>query len=209
MNPFKDVVATEEEIRELIGFPSEVVQRKTITELDSHCRNYIAMSPLLFMATSDTMGNCDVSPRGDAPGFVHIIDHGHIVIPERPGNRRIDSMRNILSNPRVGLIFLIPGLEETLRVNGEAYIIKDDELLEQMKANGKKPLLGIGVRVEEAFIHCAKSFKRSGTWNQDSWADQNELPSIPHMISAHVNSEPFTVEKIREGLKESYEKRLY
>ncbi|RJE90252.1 pyridoxamine 5'-phosphate oxidase family protein [Paenibacillus sp. 1011MAR3C5] len=209
MNLFKQILATEDEIRELIGFPSEVVQKKTIHELDSHCRAFIAMSPLLFMSTSDTQGYCDVSPRGDAPGFVHILDNQHMVIPERPGNRRIDSLRNILSNPRVGLIFLIPGLEETLRVNGEAYVIKDDELLEQMKVNDKKPLLGIGVRVDEAFIHCAKSFKRSGAWNKESWSDQDRLPSIPHMISAHVNSESFTVEKIRDGLQESYEKRLY
>ncbi|MHA7966727.1 MSMEG_1061 family FMN-dependent PPOX-type flavoprotein [Paenibacillus sp. CAU 1782] len=116
---------------------------------------------MLFLSTSDDKGFCDVSPRGDMPGSVTILDEKHFVIPERPGNRRIDSMRNILLNPRVGIIFIIPGLEETLRINGKAFVIKDNEILDLMKTNDKKPLLGIGVEVEECFIHCAKAFKRS------------------------------------------------
>ncbi|REK77041.1 pyridoxamine 5'-phosphate oxidase family protein [Paenibacillus paeoniae] len=209
MTPFKHVLSTEDEIRQIVGYPSEVVQKKTIQELDHHCRTFISLSPLLFMATSDVQGYCDVSPRGDSPGSVYVMDNKHLVIPERPGNRRIDSLRNILSNPRVGLIFLIPGLEETLRVNGEAFVIKDEDILEQMTVKDKKPVLGIGVRVEEAFIHCAKAFKRSGAWHKDTWVDECELPSIPHMITAHVKSDSFTVDVIRKGLQDSYEKRLY
>lgn len=111
---FKDVVTAEAELRELLGEPRELVRRKAIDRLDGHCRAFIAKSPFLVLATADAAGNCDASPRGDGPGFVHVLDDFHLVIPERPGNRRMDSMRNILSNPRVGVIFLIPGLEETL-----------------------------------------------------------------------------------------------
>lgn len=207
--PFKDSLSSEEELRAILGYPSEVVKKKTIHHLDQHCCDYISLSPLLFISTSDDQGLCDVSPRGDAPGSVFVIDDKHFVIPERPGNRRIDSLRNILANPRVGIIFIIPGLEETLRINGKACVIKDEHILEQMKAKDKKPLLGIGVEVEECFIHCAKAFKRSKLWDHQSWINTDSLPSIPKMVAAHVNSSEFTEEVIEKGLQESYEKRLY
>lgn len=208
-NPFKEILSSEEEIRELIGYPSELVKKKTVQDLDIHCRSFISLSPLLFLATADEQGFCDVSPRGDAPGSVIVLDQKHIVIPERPGNRRIDSLRNILLNPRVGIIFIIPGLEETLRINGKAWVVKDDQILNLMKAKDKKPLLGIGVEVEECFIHCAKAFKRSKVWENRSWMDEDALPSIPTILRDHVNAAEFTAEVIRKGLEESYEKRLY
>ena len=207
--PFKEIVKSEEEIRELIGYPSEVVKRKAIARLDGHCRRFIALSPLLFIATADEQGHCDVSPRGDAPGSVLVLDDRRLVIPERPGNRRIDSLRNILSNPKIGLIFVIPGLEETLRVNGRAYVIKDDEILDRMQVGNKKPVLGIGVEAEECYIHCAKAFKRSGVWDPASWPAADALPSIAAILCDHVQSPAFTVETIAQGLKDSYEKRLY
>nr|WP_195575686.1 pyridoxamine 5'-phosphate oxidase family protein [Paenibacillus sp. 1001270B_150601_E10] len=208
-NPFKETISTEDELRDLLGYPSEVVKKKTIHHLDSHCRHFISLSPLLFLSTSDDQGYCDVSPRGDAPGSVLVVDDKHFVIPERPGNRRMDSLRNLLSNPRVGVIFMIPGLEETLRVNGKACIIKDEKLLSQMRAKDKQPLLGIGVEVEECYIHCAKAFKRSKVWDHETWLEADALPSIPAMLTAHVNSSEFTEEVIMKGLQESYEKRLY
>lgn len=208
-NPFKEILSSEEEIRDLLGYPSELVKKKTIHYIDIHCRNFISMSPLLFLSTSDDQGYCDVSPRGDAPGSVLVLDDKHLVVPERPGNRRIDSLRNILLNSRVGMIFIIPGLEETLRINGKAFIIKDEKILEQMEAKDKKPLLGIAVEVEECFIHCAKAFKRSGVWNSQSWMDANTLPSIPSILSDHVKSSEYTEEVIRKGLQESYKNRLY
>lgn len=161
------------------------------------------------MSTADDQGFCDVSPRGDAPGSVLVIDEQHLVIPERPGNRRIDSLRNILLNSRIGLIFLIPGLEETLRINGKAFVIKDKYILGQMKSRDKQPLLGIGVEVEECFIHCAKAFKRSKVWDSRSWAMDDALPSVSAILKDHVNSSEYTEEVIRKGLAESYEKRLY
>lgn len=209
MTPFTEIVSSEKEIRDILGFPSELVKRKTIYELDYHCRNFISMSPILFLSTSDDKGFCDVSPRGDTPGSVIVLDERHLVIPERPGNRRIDSLRNILLNSRVGIIFLIPGLEETLRINGKAYVIKDQEILGLMKVNDKKPQLGIGVEIEEGYVHCAKAFKRSRLWDSNSWVKANELPSIPNMLKDHVNSSEYTTEIISKGLQESYDKRLY
>ncbi|TXK83706.1 pyridoxamine 5'-phosphate oxidase family protein [Paenibacillus sp. N3.4] len=207
--PFKQILKSEEEIRDIVGFSSEVVKQKAIHHLDKHCRDFIAMSPLLFLSTSDEYGHCDVSPRGDASGSVLILNDHYLVIPERPGNRRIDSIRNLLTNPHVGLLFIIPGLKETLRVNGRAYVIKDDEILEQMTAHDKKPLLCIAVEVEECFIHCAKAFMRSGVWDSTTWQAEEHLPSVPTILAAHVNSNEFTAEVIAEGLQISYEKRLY
>ncbi|NHN31049.1 pyridoxamine 5'-phosphate oxidase family protein [Paenibacillus agricola] len=208
-HPFQQIITSEQEIRDLVGYPSELVQKKTITHIDQHCRDFIALSPLLFVSTADGQGRCDVSPRGDAPGFVLVMDKQHLVIPERPGNRRIDSFRNILENPRIGLLFMIPGLEETLRMNGKAVIIKDEAILGRMKARDKQPLLGIGVEVEECFIHCAKAFKRSGVWDAKTWSPGNALPSIPAILAAHVNSKAYPIDVIEKGLQESYVKRLY
>ncbi|WMT39598.1 pyridoxamine 5'-phosphate oxidase family protein [Paenibacillus sp. D2_2] len=206
--PFKEIVSSEAEIRDLLGYPSEIVKKKAIQYLDAHCRNFISMSPLLFISTADDQGLCDVSPRGDVPGSVLVLDEKYLVIPERPGNRRNDSLRNILLNPRIGMIFIIPGLEETLRINGKAFVIKDQDILEQMKSRDKQPLLGIGVEVEECFIHCAKAFKRSKVWDTQSWADNDALPSVSAILKDHVNSIEFTEDVIRKGLEESYEKRL-
>lgn len=206
---FKHIVADEEELRSLLGYPNELVRSKAISHLDDHCRAFIAKSPFLLLATSDGSGHCDVSPRGDAPGFVQVLDEKHLFIPERPGNRRIDSMRNILSNPHVGLIFIIPGLEETLRVNGRACIVRDKELLTRSEVQGKVPLAGIGVIVEECYAHCAKAFKRSGLWNPQSWLPKESLPNVPAMIAAHVKLPGVDAEKVREALKDSYTNRLY
>jgi len=165
---FREIVKTEEELRSITGYPSELVKRKAISYIDHHCRDFISRSPFVIISTSDSSGSCDASPRGDMPGFVLVLDEKRLVIPERPGNRRIDSMRNILSNPQIGLLFLIPGLGETLRINGKAFLVKDGDLLEQMTVQGKKPLIGIVVEVEECFIHCAKAFKRSRFWETES-----------------------------------------
>ncbi|MBE1441900.1 pyridoxamine 5'-phosphate oxidase family protein [Paenibacillus sp. OAS669] len=203
---FQQVISSEQELRDILGYPSEVVNRKVVSAIDSHCKDYIARSPFVLIATADGEGKCDVSPRGDAPGFVLVLDEQRLVIPERPGNRRMDSLRNIVSNPNIGLIFLIPGLEETLRVNGKAYVIKDEALLNQMQAHGKAPLLGIGVEVEECYMHCAKAFKRSMLWNPESWLDKDELPVPARILAKHTGS---TEEQITRSLDESYRLRLY
>jgi uncharacterized protein len=208
-NPFLQKVETEEELRSMMGTPSELVKRKAISYLDQNCLEFIANSPFLVISTSDESGFCDVSPRGDQAGFVQVPSEKHLIIPERPGNKRMDSLRNILTNPRIGLLFMIPGLGETLRVNGKAMLVKDEELLGEMAVNGRKPLIGIGVEVEECFIHCAKAFIRSGLWKPDSWPDQTKLPSPAKMLLEHTKLPHATKESIQDSLEESYAKRLY
>ncbi len=204
---FRQLITAEEELNALFGPPSAMVTRKVIPYIDHHCRSFIAQSPFLVIATADDKGLSDASPRGDAPGFVMVKDEKHLVIPERPGNKRMDSMRNILSNGHIGLLFLIPGLEETLRINGKACLIRDEDVLAQLAVNGKVPVIGIGVEVTECFVHCAKAFKRSGLWSPDSWPAKDRLPSPAQMLADHVKD--MSVEEVEASLRESYSKRLY
>ena len=154
MSPFQHVVGSEAELRELVGTPASRSVLKERKELDHHDRAFIALSPFVLLATAGEGGRCDVSPKGDAPGFVKVLDSHRLVIPDRPGNKRLDGMLNLLANPHVGLIFLIPGRDETLRVNGRAWVTRDPALLEPCTVQGKTPLLAIGVEVEQCFVHC-------------------------------------------------------
>lgn len=164
---------------------------------------------MLFISTANKEGSCDVSPRGDPAGFVDVLDEQYLVIPERPGNKRCDSLVNILSNPQVGLIFIIPGLKETLRINGKAILIRDKDLLQKYQVNGKNPEIGIIVEVEECFIHCAKAFLRSKLWEPEAWPDKEQLPLVAKVLADHINSSNFSKEEIQNVLEESYKKRLY
>jgi uncharacterized protein len=206
---FKERIMSQQELREMLGSPSLRGQNKVISKLDEHCREFIGKSPFLVIATSDADGNCDSSPRGDAPGFVYVHDDQHLIIPDRPGNKRVDSMFNIVTNPKVGLIFLIPGLDETLRVNGEATVIKDVDVLEKMAVNGKVPLLGIVVKVEQCFMHCGKAFKRSGLWEPETWSSKEELPNAAKILADHVNLPGMTEERVAADLLEGYKNKLY
>ena len=207
--PWKDTVKTEDQLRSIMGKPGELVRKKVISYLDEHCKDFLSRSPFLVIATTDELGNCDVSPRGDRPGFALVLDDKHLVIPERPGNRRIDTLRNILANPKAGLLFLIPGLGETLRVNGKASLVKDDVLLERMAVNGKKPLIGIGIEVEECFIHCAKAMKRSGLWEPETWSEKDSLPNAARILLDHTKITDITENDLNQALQEDYEKELY
>ena len=185
---FRDLVTSETTLRDIIGGePSEVARKKELSVLDPHARSFIARSPFLLLGTSGADGRCDVSPKGDAPGFVRVIDDHHLVIPDRPGNKRLDGMRNILRNPHVGVIFLLPGNDFTLRVNGRAAISRDPELLTTLAAQGKVPLLAIGVEVEEVFLHCARSFRRAKLWDQSSWPGPDAVASMPCMLYDQTN----------------------
>lgn len=203
------VVTSPDELRALLGVPSERGIKKVLPALDAHCRAFIARSPFLLLGTADAAGNCDVSPKGDPPGFVYVHDDRTLVIPDRPGNRRLDNMQNILENPHVGLLFLIPGLEETLRVNGRAWITRDEEILSRMAVGTKRPLLGIGVEVDECFIHCAKAFKRSGLWEPSRWPDRSDLPSIAQMFVDQVRVPGLTATAVDRSLQENYKNALY
>jgi PPOX class probable FMN-dependent enzyme len=208
-DPFHDVVSSEDELCRLVGRPSELALRKEIAELDHHCRAFIAQSPFLLLATADAAGRCDVSPKGDAPGFALVLGARHLAIPDRPGNRRLDGMRNLLENPHVGLIFLVPGQEETLRVNGRAWIVRDGTLLDRMRVAGKRPQLAIGVEVEACFFHCAKAFKRSGLWHPGTWPDPSGLAPAAQVLFDQAQPPGATVEDVAERLRESYTRRLY
>lgn len=186
INFSSEAITSEEELREIIGTPHELVIKKTVSIIDEHCKRYISMSPLLFLSTSNADGKCDVSPRGDLPSQIQVLNEHQLVIPDRPGNKRLDSIINILSNPHVGLIFIIPGLDEVLRINGRATIIKDKDILSEMTLNGKPPLLGIGVDVEECFTHCPRALKKSGIWNPETWKNREDLPSTLEMFHAHL-----------------------
>ncbi len=209
---YKDIISTQEEFEEFrssIGNPSARAANKVISFIDDHCKNFISKSPFLSMSTSHADGQCDVSPRGDSRGFVTVLDDQHLFIPERPGNRRMDSVHNIIANPHIGLLFLIPGLGETLRINGKAYICRDFDLLEKTAVNGKTPLFGILVEVEECYAHCAKAFIRSNLWQSDSWLQTEALPSVPSMLVAHAKLPNTTPEQVAKELKEGYTNRLY
>ena len=179
-------VTSQAVLREMIGTPHELVIKKTVSVIDEYCKKFIAMSPLLFLATADAAGNCDVSPRGDQPGSVYVVNDYQLVIADRPGNKRVDSLFNIVANPHVGLIFLIPGLEEVLRINGRATIIKNKDILSNMSLKGKPPLLGIGVDVEECFIHCPRALKESNIWNPEEWPYKEGIPSMMDIFRAHL-----------------------
>ena len=165
-----------ESLRASYGQPSEPARLKTLSKLDTHCRRFIALSPFLCLGTQGPNG-ADVSPRGDKPGFVLVLDDSTFAIPDWRGNNRIDSLTNIISNPQVGLLFLIPGVEETLRVNGVAQVSMNPELLARWETNGNHPKSALVVTVKEAFLHCGKALIRSQLWRNDAKLDRAELPS--------------------------------
>ena len=163
-------IATEAALRELLGAPLQRVLDKDRDRFSAPHRAWLAASPFCLVATSDASGACDVSPKGDPAGFAHVVDDTTLAIPERPGNRRADGFANILQNPRVGLIFLVPGRGDTLRVNGRASLLADAPYADQMVVQGHRPAVILEIAVEQIFFHCAKAFLRSGLWEPESWA---------------------------------------
>src|SRR5690606_4142784 len=158
--------------------PTEASIRKELRTLDGHCRSFIGRSPFVLIGSSDGAGNADVTPKGDRPGFAAVLDDTTIAIPDRPGNNRVDTLENLVVNPAVGLLFLIPGMNETLRVNGEAKITVDQALREQLAVDGKLPLSVVVVRVKAVYMHCAKAFMRSALWQPDSWPERASMPTL-------------------------------
>lgn len=208
------VLADETAIREIVGTPAGLAVKKAIPNLDKYSREFIERSPFLTIGTANAKGKSDVSPRGDQPGFVLILDDNTIFLPERPGNNRVDTLTNIAENPNVGLLFLVPGFDETLRVNGRATVVKDESLLERCAVNGKVPKLGIMVAVEEAYLHCAKAFRRSKLWHPESLQERKEMPSLGKMIleqTAEVNKAPSDeeVKVVDEYVEDNYRNELY
>jgi uncharacterized protein len=209
MTDFNNIVTTEQELRDMLGVPASRSVLKERQTLDEHSRAYIALSPFVLMATSGADGTCDVSPKGDAPGFVLVLDDRRIVIPDRPGNKRFDGMKNLLTNPNVGLIFLVPGREETLRINGRAWITKDPELLSRCTAQGKTPQLAIGVQVEQCFLHCVKAFRRSKLWVHAEWPAPDVLASMAQVLFDQIKPAGVTVQDYECEMEERNQKQLY
>lgn len=201
---FSQPISTLEQLREIIAEPNELARRKQISVIDEHCRAFIERSPFLFLATSNARGDWDVSPKGDAPGFVQVLDETTIAIPDRPGNNRLDSLQNILENPHAGVLFIIPGAEWTLRINGRATIVRDEDVLERCAVGGKRPALAIAVEVEEAFLHCPKCFLRSKLWESEGWLAKDEL-SFAQIVRDHVQLQDVPVAVIQQALDKSHE----
>jgi uncharacterized protein len=206
---FDHLVTTESELRDIIGIPGVRAVQKERPALDPHSRAFIARSPFLVMATAGPDGRCDVSPKGDAPGFVLVLDDHRLVIPDRPGNKRMDGLMNLLANPHIGLIFFVPGREETLRVNGRAIITRNPALLRRCEAQGKTPLLAVGVQVEQAFLHCAKAFRRARLWDHEQWPGAEVLPSMACVLFDQIQPEGLTREDYERDLEEGLRSRLY
>lgn len=206
------VIADEDGLRALFKPTHTLAAQKVLTALDKHSQAFIARSPFLCLGTQGADGRADVSPRGDPPGFVRVLDPRTLAIPDRPGNNRLDSLANIVANPNVGLLFIVPGFDDTLRVNGEARLVTDPEILEGMRMGDRLPTLAIVVRVREVFLHCAKAFRRSRLWSPDSIQDRSEMPSLSKIILDQTTGAPddeAAQRKLDEDLEVEYRKTLY
>jgi PPOX class probable FMN-dependent enzyme len=194
------------ELRPLYNNPSAMVIEKQIDWIDPHCRNFIVRSPLVMVSSIDPVRGMDISPRGDPPGFVRILDEHHLAIPDRPGNNRLDTIENLLANPNVGLLFMIPGIAEVLRINGTARLTCAQPLLESMAANGKLPKLAIVVKVTEVFLHCARAFMRARLWSDDYRLERHQLPTLGRMIVEQAHPAGLTVEAADARIEAAYGK---
>jgi uncharacterized protein len=201
------VIRDEAELRELLGQPTDVVRSKVSHRLNELTRQFVERSPFVCLATSAPDGTCDVSPRGDPAGFVRILDERTLLLPDRPGNRLADSLRNIIRNPKVGLLFVVPGVGDTFRVNGRASLVTDPELLEPAEVEGKIPKLGILIEIDEAFTHCSKAFIRSGLWDPATFVDREELPSSGEILRSLSDDLTFDAEEYDKARAERYARR--
>lgn len=208
MHEFQDIVTTEAQMRAVMGEPGPRLVAKVIDHLDRHCLAFIGRSPYLLVASSDGQGHFDVSPKGDPPGFVRVLDAHTLLIPERLGNRRADTYVNVLRHPGVGLLFLVPGKAETLRVSGQASIVRDADVMATMAVQDKVPAFALAVRVEEAFFHCGKSSVRSALWDPQRWPSLDGLPSLAQaMVDAGRLQD--TVAEMQALVDEDQRERLY
>ncbi len=200
------LITDESALRELIGAPTESVCSKVTTRLNELTRQYIERSPFLCIATSDAEGNCDLSPRGDPAGFVRVLDDSTLLLPERPGNRIADTLTNILANPHVGLLFLVPGATETFRVNGRATLTTDHVLLDPCAVEGKVPKLGVLVAIDEAYTQCSKAMLRSHLWDPERFVEQADLPSNGQILRV-INGERIDPDAYDRERAARYERR--
>jgi len=204
-----DEIRSEAELRDLLGAPAGRAVTKERTRLHPVDREWLAVSPFCIVATSDADGNCDSSPKGDPAGhLVHVLDDATVAIAERPGNKRADGYLNILANPHVGIISLIPGRNETLRINGRGRLLRDAPFFDDLAVRGRRPILALLVEVEQIFFHCPKAFLRSKLWQPDTW--QPEALASHAALVKRVQETPETLEELEEYYAvANYSKRLY
>ena len=201
-------IDTPERLRALFGPVTPLAAIKSIPRLEEHSRRFISLSPFVVIASADARGHADCSPRGDPPGFVRVLDDSTIAIPDRPGNNRIDTLLNIVENPEVAVIFFIPGVDETLRVEGRARITTDPGLLDGMAVGGKVPVLAIVLSIREAHLHCAKALKRSRLWDPASRVDRGVLPSLARMLLDQTRA-AMDIGTVEARIDQSYRERMY
>lgn len=211
--PNPDFFVTDEaSLRALYPPTHTLAAIKSLPMLDTHACAFIRRSPFLTIGTQNREGRADVSPRGDPAGFVQVLDDKTLAIPDRPGNNRLDTLSNILANPNVGILFLVPGFDDTLRVNGTARLSTDPDLLRAMAVNDRTPTLAIVVTVSEVFLHCAKAFRRSRLWDPEARQDRTEMPSLLKMIldqTTGAPADPDEMQKIDDGLEADYRASMY
>lgn len=203
----KQLVKTQDELRSHFGQVSSLAEQKVLHHLDSFCRDFIALSPFLVLASSDGKGHADASPRGDGPGFVAVLDDKTLLIPDRRGNNRVDTFNNILESPGVGLIFFVPGIDETLRVNGRAEITQDETLLAPLAMSGIAPTIGLKVHVEDTYFHCGKALLRSKLWKPESLVERSSFPPLGRIIAEQTAA--IAAEEAEKTIEEGYRTRLY
>jgi uncharacterized protein len=204
-------ITTEDELREVIdGFPQTRAATKVHDKLHALEVQWLRMSPFCVIATSDADGNCDASPKGDPAGqLVHVLDQGTVAIGERPGNKRADGYLNVLSNPHVGILSLIPGRKDTLRINGRATLVRDAPFFDEMTVRGKRPILAMVVEIDQVFSHCAKAFMRSHLWEPGTWPAPDAMPSVAQLCTM-IQDPAETLEELEAHYApENYEKKLY
>ena len=195
------IIDSHEALRELIGESSPTTKQKVLGHIDDHARNLIAHSPFVLLATSAPDGSCDVSPRGDPAGSVLVLDDRTLVLADRPGNKLADSFRNIIDNPHAGLLFVVPGMNETLRVNGRAKLLSDAPFFDSLVVQGKRPKLAIVIEVEELYMHCAKAFLRSSLWDPSTWPERSTLPTLGTILRDQL-SLPTSAKELDDDLNE-------
>ena len=196
-----------DQLRTVYAQPTERAVKKQLSNIDRHCRRFVELSPYVVLCTSDTEGNLDASPRGGAAGFCKVADDHTLLIPDRPGNNRLDSFSNIVSTGRVGLLFFVPGIDEMLRVNGSAELRTDEDLRVQCIEQGKPAQVVLCVKVREAYLHCAKSIMRSGLWKVENQIPRSTLPSLGEMIRDQTGGA--TTAETQEQMVERYKAQLY
>jgi uncharacterized protein len=204
-----NTVGDEAALRGIYPEPMELAVLKQLDRLDAHCRNFLAHSPFAVIGSTRPGRGTDVSPRGDAPGFARVLDDHTVAIPDRPGNNRLDTMANIVANAEVGMLFFIPGIDETLRINGTARLSREPELLAAAAIRGRAPNLIILVTVREAFLHCGKALKRSRLWHDDYRIDKKSFPSLGRMIVEQTKPATVTVEEADAFVEDNYVTGLY